>query len=323
MFKLRFLFFCLLFLSFVSLKAQLSYKEVVDKDSLIPFSINDTLNERWKLTEKQKLNTILISGSALYVGSLVTLYDLWYKDYPQSKFHLFNDNNEWFQMDKFAHATNSYYMGSLGYNTLSWVGLKDKKAIWYGGFLGSFYLTIIEVLDGFSEGWGASPGDLAANLSGSLLFTSQQAVWGKQNILLKHSFMPSPYAQYRPNLLGENNLQSIIKDYNGITCWMSLNLKTFFEDNDKFPDWICLSIGQSGDGMIGAVSNPVIYEGKVMPVFERQRQFYLSADIDLTRLPIKSKYFKAFAKAISFIKIPFPALEYNKTDKFRFHPIYF
>jgi len=320
---LRFLFICLFFLSFASLKAQLSYNSIEGRDTLNFQTTADTIPRKWQLTDKQKINTILVSGSALYVGSLVTLYDLWYKDYPQSKFHFFNDNNEWFQMDKIAHATNSYYMGSLGYNTLSWIGLKENKAIWYGGFLGSFYLTVIEVLDGFSAGWGASPGDLAANLSGSLLFSGQQALWGKQNILLKHSFMPTSYAQYRPNLLGENNLQSIIKDYNGITCWMSLNLKTFFEDNDKFPDWICLSIGQSGDGIIGAVTNPSVYNGQTMPVFERQRQFYLSADIDLTRLPIKSKYFKTFAKAFSFIKIPFPALEYNKTDKFRFHPVYF
>ncbi len=320
---LKVLIYGCLCLSVFQLKAQTSFAlhqnielsdKTLTKDS-VPFNKH--------FSEKQKLNTLLIGGGALYAGSLATLYNLWYKDFPQSRFHIFNDNNEWLQMDKICHATNSYYMGNLGYNTLLWAGLEKKKSIWYGGFVGSFYLTVIEVLDGFSAGWGFSPGDMAANLSGSLIFTTQQATWGKQNILMKHSFMPSPYAKYRPNLLGTNNLQSILKDYNGITCWLSFNLKTFFEGNSNFPDWICLSIGHSGDGMIGAVSNPNIYDGKVMPKFVRQRQFFLSGDIDLTRLPIKSKYFKAFTKVIGFIKVPFPALEYNKTDKFKFHAVYF
>ncbi len=274
-------------------------------------------------SEKQKLNTLLITGSTLYTGSLIGLYHLWYKDYPQSKFHWFNDNDEWFQMDKTSHATNAYYMGFLGYNTLTWAGLEKNKSIWYGGFLGSFYLTVIEILDGFSAGWGASWGDIIANTSGSLLFSAQQSLWNNQYISLKHSFMPSPYATYRPNLLGSNHIQSIMKDYNGISNWASFNIKPLFKNNDKFPDWICISIGQSGDGMIGAKNNPTIYQGQLMPEFVRQRQIFLSGDIDLTKFPVRSKTLRTIFKAASFIKFPFPAIEFNKTDGVKLHALYF
>jgi len=305
---------------FINCEAQYAFAPL-NKNLL---NTTDTTKNLFSLTERQKLNALLITGGTVYVGSLAGLYTLWYKDHPQSKFHFFNDNAEWFQMDKFAHATNSYYIGNLGYHSLLWAGMDNKKAIWLGGLSGSVYLSIVELLDGFSAAWGASPGDIIANTSGSFLFTIQQAVWNKQNIILKHSFWPSPYAKYRPELMGYNLIQNSLKDYNGISCWMSLNLKTFFENKQNFPEWICLSVGQSGDGMLGSFSNPAKDKnGNILPVFERKRQLFLSADIDITRLPIKSKPLKTLSRIFSVVKIPFPTIEYNKVDKFKFHPVYF
>ncbi|MDD3875154.1 MAG: DUF2279 domain-containing protein [Bacteroidales bacterium] len=275
------------------------------------------------LTSKQKTNLLITGGSIVYASSLTGLYYLWYKDYPQSSFHFFNDNSEWLQMDKCAHATTSYYLGSIGHHALLWAGLDERKAIWYGGFAGTVYLSVIEVLDGFSKEWGFSLGDFASNIGGSLLYCSQQSFGGKQNIRLKYSFSPSNYTAYRPDLLGNNYLQSTLKDYNGISCWASFNLKMFFENYDKFPDWICLSIGQSGDGLLGANGNPAFNNGHALPYFDRQRQLLFSADIDLSRLPISNKYLKVLTNVLSFIKIPFPTLEYNKTEGIVFHPLYF
>lgn len=276
------------------------------------------------LLMKRKFNTMLIAGGAMYAGSVAILYQLWYKDYPQSSFHFFNDNDEWFQMDKLSHTSASYYIGNIGYNTLKWYGIEEKKAIWYGGFSGSVYQSILEVLDGFSAGWGASWGDIAANTAGSVIFTSQQALWGEQYLRLKHSYHLSPYSSYRYDPAKYSAMERMFKDYNGTTCWFSFNLKPLFRSYDRFPDWLCLSIGQSGDGMIGATGNPSEINGKAIPAdIVRKRQFFLSADIDLTKVPIKSKYYRAFAQAVSFIKFPFPAMEFNKADGFRFHPVYY
>jgi hypothetical protein len=48
----------------------------------------DTLN-------KKRLKTMVITESALFVVSMVGLYNLWYKEYPQTSFHFINDNNIW------------------------------------------------------------------------------------------------------------------------------------------------------------------------------------------------------------------------------------
>ena len=53
-------------------------------------------------------------------------------------------------MDKLGHLTTSYYLGVAGIRSYRWSGMKEKNAIWFGGFTGSFFLSMIEYLDGKS-----------------------------------------------------------------------------------------------------------------------------------------------------------------------------
>ena len=80
-----------------------------------------------------------------------------------------------------------------------------------------FRSTIIEVLDGFSYGWGASSGDLIANTTGSLFAIGQALKWNEQRIQLKYSYKPSEWADMNPEKLGNNHLERALKDYNGQT----------------------------------------------------------------------------------------------------------
>ena len=122
---------------------------------------------------KKRRNILLISEASAYTVALVGLNQLWYADYPKSSFHFINDNEEWLQMDKMGHMSASYYTGVAGIKAYEWAGFSRKNTIWYGGMMGSIFLTVIEVLDGTSEQWGASSGDLIANTTGSLLAIGQ------------------------------------------------------------------------------------------------------------------------------------------------------
>lgn len=273
---------------------------------------------------QKRLKGIIITECALYASSMTGLYYLWYHDYPQSSFHFINDNKEWLQMDKIGHTTTSYYIGKLGYNSYKWTGLSNKKSILYGGGLGFVYLSIIEILDGFSKEWGSSTGDLMANTFGSALFISQQLAWNQQKIIMKYSFQNTKYSKYRESALGSNFSENFMKDYNGQTYWLSANVNSLIDNNLNIPDWFNIAIGYGADGMIGGNVNPNFNEnGQPLPHFERQRQYYLSFDIDLTRIKTNSNFLKAVFNVFGFIKIPFPTLEYNKTDKFKFHLLYF
>ena len=272
---------------------------------------------------KARLIGVLTAQGGLYLASLWGLYFAWYKDYPQSSFHLFNDNNEWMQVDKCGHAITAYYVSRIGYESYKWSGVERKTAICLGGLLSFTYLLNIEILDGFSSQWGFSVGDFSANTLGSAIFVSQQLLWDEQKFVLKYSYHPTNYAQYRPEMLGKNFLQRTLKDYNGHSYWVSGNISSFLPRSSRFPKWLNIAIGYGAEGMLGASVNPDFLNGVVLPHYDRYRKFFLSVDVDLTRIPTKSKILKGIFTILSFIKIPAPAMEYNTLGQFNFHPIYF
>lgn len=257
---------------------------------------------------KKRLTIIVGSEILLHGGSTIYLNELWYKNYPRSTFHFFNDNAEWLQMDKAGHFITSYYIGKIGIDLLKWSGLSHRKAVWYGGLLGSVYQLTIEGLDAFSTQWGFSTGDVLANTMGSGLLIAQELNWREQRACLKYSFRKSPYASYRPDALGKSLYEQIIKDYNGQTYWLSVNIASFLRNDIRFPRWLNIAVGYGADGMTGARNNNIPAEAQSIP---RNRQFYLSLDADLNRLKIKHPLLKVLIGSIGFLKVPFPALCYS------------
>ena len=284
---------------------------------------SDSIEQNTSGIRTGRLTGVLVAQGTLYVASLSGLYFAWYKDYPQSTFHLFNDNSEWMQVDKCGHAITSYYISQIGYSTYRWSGMKEKPSAWFGGLLGFAYMLNIEILDGFSSEWGFSLGDFTANTMGSAIFIGQQLAWHEQRFSLKYSFHQTKYARYRPDLIGDNLIQQMIKDYNGHSYWLSGNISSFLPEVSKFPKWLNVAVGYGAEGMTGAFNNPVDQNGQPIPQFPRYRKFFLSIDIDLTRIPTKSKVLKGIFTVLSFIKIPAPAIEYNTLGQFKVHALYF
>jgi uncharacterized protein YfiM (DUF2279 family) len=273
-------------------------------------------------SNKNRVNTVIAATSVLYAGTMGSLYSLWYKDYPLTSFHTFDDNYEWLQMDKAGHITTAYYIGMAGIGVMKWTGMERKKAAWYGASIGWIFLASIEMLDGFSPQWGFSSGDMFANTAGAAFAVFQETQWQEQRLLLKFSFSRTNYPQYRPALLGEKWNEEILKDYNGQTYWLSANIRSFLGENSSFPKWLNLAVGYGAGGMTGGKKNPDLVDGKPIPSFKRYRQFYIAPDIDLTRIKTRSKFFNTFCKTIGFLKFPLPAVEFYQ-GKLSFHPVYF
>ncbi len=284
---------------------------------------SDSLYPDTAVIHKGRLTGVLIAEGTLYVASITGLYFAWYKDYPQSTFHLFNDGGEWMQVDKCGHAITANYISRIGYSTYRWAGVKENKAAWFGGLLGFAYMLNIEILDGFSSEWGFSLGDLTANTLGTMIFVGQQLAWHEQRFSLKYSFHQTQYAPYNPNLLGDNLVQNMIKDYNGHSYWISCNIHSFLPSKSKFPKWLNIAVGYGAEGMTGAFGNTMIHNGQPVPEYPRYRRYFLSVDVDLTRIPTKSKVLRGIFTVLSFIKIPAPTLEYNSLGEFKLHAFYY
>ena len=141
--------------------------------------------------------------------------------------------------------------------------------------------------------------------------------------MMKVSFHASGYSQYHPEELGSNIWQEMLKDYNGQTYWVSVAIASFLPKSYKIPGWACVDFGYGAGGMIGAVTNPTVTDANGTELtFDRYRKYFLSLDVNLTKIPTNSAPLKAALGAISFIKLPFPALEFSR-KKFHFHWLYF
>jgi hypothetical protein len=273
--------------------------------------------------DNNRLIPLVASQGALYATSMIGLNLLWYKNYPHSRFHLFDDNKEWLQMDKFGHALTAFTISRLTTALYHWCGVNIHTSSGYATALAMAYQTNIEVFDGFSSAWGFSLGDMTANTLGAALFLGQQAVWDDQRITMKISFHPTDYAQYRPDELGDNFVERSIKDYNGQTYWFAFAIASFFPKGNKIPNWLCLDFGYGAEGMVGGTENPIVYNSNGDEMFfTRYRQFYCSLDIDLTRIVSTPGPLKTALSAISFIKVPAPTLEFSR-KKLKFHILYF
>jgi Predicted periplasmic lipoprotein (DUF2279) len=270
-----------------------------------------------------RLKSVVITEIAGGLLISTGLYFLWYRKHPRSSFHFFNDNREWLQMDKIGHLTTAYNIAAVQYDLMRWCGVNNNTSIAVGSLTALGYMSIIEVLDGFSSKWGFSNGDMLANIVGTALFAGQQRGWGEQRFSMKFSYHATIYPGYYPEELGKNWISRILKDYNGQTYWLSMNLKSFMSSKSDFPNWLNMSAGYGAEGMIGANSNPPMIHGKAIPDFPRYRQFYIAPDADLFRVSSYSSFYNTAAYLTRFIKVPAPALEWNSLKRWKFHPIYF
>lgn len=264
---------------------------------------------------ESKRLTLFIAGSSVAYGvTLVGLNELWYSNNPHQSFHFFNDNAEWKQVDKLGHFYSAFYLSHGSSSALRWTGVKSSKADLIGSLIGFGIMLPIEIFDGYSAAYGASGGDLVANAAGAVFYYGQKALWKRILIYPKFSFHRSDYAPLRPNVLGDNAISEIFKDYNGQTYWFSFDMDKFV----RFPKWLNLAVGYGAEGMIYARDEQNREAGYPSPY----RQYYFSVDIDLRSIKSRSKFVNTLISVISVVKLPAPALEFSSKGM-KLHPFYF
>ncbi len=272
---------------------------------------------------KQVFWTVAAVQLAGFSTAIALLHQAWYKDYPRSSFHFYNDMSDWLQMDKMGHMVPAYQLNLLSAEAYKLSGLDSRRSAWLGALSSMGFLTAIEMFDGFSAQWGFSAGDMAANVMGSAAYVGQELGWGEQRIHMKWSHRTSGLAKYRPDLLGSNRLETIVKDYNGDTYWISFNIASLVNKELHLPTWLNIAVGYSAYGMLGSSANPEVHNGVRMPDMPRYRQWILSPDIDLSRVQTSNRSLRTIFNALNVIKVPAPAIEYNRIHGWTFHLLYF
>lgn len=279
-----------------------------------------------------------VMASAYTITSL-SLYHAWYKNYPQSSFHFFDDRKEWLQMDKMGHIYASYIQSYASFKLAKWAGLKKNHALLSSAFVGLLSQSTIELMDGYSEQWGFSKSDFLANIVGSSFFVAQEFFWDKQYVSFKVSNVPIAYnsatiystdglrtsslAKRATSLFGSNYSRTFLKDYNAQTIWACFHLKSFFPNNQHIPKWLNIALGYSGQNMFGGFENTWQESGHTFVIPENQlkryRQYFLSLDVNFDQIDTKIPILNTIFDMIHAFHIPMPTLEYNSLGEFHLH----
>ncbi len=279
-----------------------------------------------------------------YTGVSIALARAWYADYDQGRFHFFNDWYGWRQMDKMGHLMTNYFESKWVGQLYHWTGVPRRQAAWIGFAGGTLFQTTVEIMDGFSEAWGFSWGDVAFNTIGGTTYLGQELLWEEQRILFKLSVHHPNYStasimaqnstattsldERAAALYGNSFAELFFKEYNGQTIWMSTNIASFLPEKPKWlPAWLNVAVGYGIENVFGAERN--VWYNDRLEVFEapehiqRHSQVFLSLDVDFERIPTKSKALKSLFAVLNVFKVPFPTLEFNTLGQTRFRPFYF
>ena len=262
------------------------------------------------VSTQSRLHWVIGLMVLVYVVLVAALAQAWYADQMVQPFHFFNDWPEWKQLDKFAHAAWSFHVCGVAWRLLRWGGL--KQALSLGTITGFIIVSSIEVMDGFSIGYGASLFDLLANAFGATLFFAQIRWWSHIKIFPKYSFHLTSFAVLRPSLLGDGFLQEALKDYNGQTLWYS-----WTPERKWWPSFLSLAIGFGAEGMIYGRDAENAAHG-----YTPYRKFYLSLDLNPNYFNSLKAGWRAVLFPLTIVKCPAPAIEIS-THGVRFHWIYF
>jgi len=241
-------------------------------------------------------------------------------------------------------TSTALYTGqtSFSFDVMRWTLGQRKDAMWVAMGLGTLFQGTIEILDGYSEKWGFSIYDIGFNTAGILLFAGQELAWKDQKFVMKISNRYPSYsseaitsnsgnassspAERSEVLFGRAPTTRFIKDYNGQTIWLSMNVASFLKEDSKFPNWLNFAVGYGAENLYGGYANSWTEDEESYVLqgseFQRASQLFLSLDIDLKRINTKKPFLRFLLKGLNVFKIPSPSLAWTEGQGVRFHALY-
>ncbi len=164
-------------------------------------------------------------------------------------------------IDKLGHYYSAKLLSEHIYKISRWIGFNENSSKLIGPILSSLLMLEIEIYDGFFKDWGFSLADFTANELGAFSPLIKEKIPFLNNFQLKLSYHPS-------NMFEQET--TFIRDYSGMTFWLSYNLHTLMPESLKkyYPPWLNLALGYS-------VSKPT----------GGRAELYLSPDINWMKIP--------------------------------------
>ncbi len=256
----------------------------------------------------------LVFASLLLISLNYTAYqpfkNVWWEE-ERTHFHFYRgwrrNNGYWDfgwhdtlygHIDKLGHYYSARLLSEHLFYVLQWSGFNKNSSKFIGPILSSLLMLEIEIYDSFFKEWGFSLADFTANELGAFSPLIREKVPSLNNFQLKFSY----HRSHQPK-----QETTFIKDYAGMTFWLSYNIYSLLPVTIKkyYPSWLNLALGYS-------VSKPT--RGKV--------ELYLAPDINWLKVPFgQSKTLIFMKKMLNHFHFPCFCLKLIPDNKF--YLIYF
>lgn len=256
---------------------------------------SDSLGQKTEQQYKVKPGRLILLTTAMtgaFVGLHIYYNNTWWKD-RRDYFKFAEDGYYARDMDKASHIYTANVFTELTGALYEWTGMSPKKSLLYGALTSMAYETYIEINDGFAPNWGFDWKDMGANLFGALYPFMQKAMPVLQNFTFKWSFKPKW-------LKGKvQNSDDLLDDYTNMTFWLGISPSGLLPASlaKNYPSFLGIAVGLSIKNASHAAGSTNAY-----------REWFLSLDYDVTKLPGNTPFLKKLKKILNFYHFPAPAV---------------
>lgn len=275
-------------------------------------------------THIKPLTAGIIGG--IYTGIFIVQHEMqqntiWKKTGP---FNVAEDAQYTMYLDKAGHFFGTYLPSYIFSEALMTSGLSYDAATVWGASLGLAYTGYVEILDGYSVGFGFSPSDFYADLAGAGFFVAQHYIPYLQNFSPKFMYV-------KPSWHGEINrveAESFIDDYSSQAFFMSINVYNMLPEKWKkyWVPWLELSVGYAVYSLctpneLCTNCNPKVSEPVSRSAWGN-RKIIISLDYNLAKiLPDGPPWWNWLRQSLNMFKLPSPSIEIG-THKTQFRLLY-
>lgn len=291
------------------------FNHFVDNKKLI--NQRDSLSSILRIKNQSKpkfhSNRLIISSIgllALNVAAYQPFKKTWW-DAERTNFHFYQgwrrtkgyldfgwyDSYCW-HIDKMGHYYSSRILSEQLTYLSRWIGFSDNSSKWIGPIISSLLMLEIEIYDGFFKEWGFSLADFTANELGAFSPMVENKISFMNDFIFKLSYHTSNQPK---------NESTFVKDYPGMTFWVSWNISTLLPKKFKncYPEWLNLALGYS-----------------VTKYAHGDVELYLAPDINWEKVAIGNSDTAKFIKRV-LNYFHFPSVTWQLKPQSRFYLFYY
>jgi hypothetical protein len=277
------------------------YFNLVNGLSYIPILPGDSVQNKKTQNQKNKKEYKIIPwrmallgtiGAGVFTAMHIYYKDTWWKD--QRRFFKFAEDGYYARnVDKVSHIYTANVFTELTAVAYEWAGISPGKSLLYGAITSMAYETYIEINDGFAPIWGFDWVDMGANFFGVLYPFLQREIPVLKNFTFKWSFKPEWVKRK------VSNSNDLLDDYTNMTFWLGVSPEGLLPKKAAkyYPGFLGFAIGLSLKNASHATGTTDAY-----------REWFISLDYDITKLPGKSDFLKKLKKILNFYHFPAPAV---------------